>query len=114
MRFVSLRAPRPAVPVLVLAVVALFEDFLRDVRVEGEVAKRTVDVGPDLPILWSNLAFSTSYNDPRGHTHRLYVGAGRGAHLSTGPGRAPGPVLWMGAGRLPGGCRAAAGRLPGG
>jgi len=77
-------------------------------------SKLTVDVAPDLPILWSNLAFSTSYNDLRGHTHRLYVGAGRGAHPSTGPGRAPGPSLRAVAGRVPDGCRAAAGRVMGG
>jgi hypothetical protein len=39
--------------------------------VDEYVSKLTVDIEPDLPILWSNLAFSKSYNYPRGHTFGL-------------------------------------------
>ena len=104
----SFRNPRVAVPVLVVAALAIvvaactaepeveqtsfdtdlppdafhvtdfeeefpdhFEDYLRNVRVDDYVSKLTVDVEPDLPILWSNLAFSKSYNYPRGHTYGL-------------------------------------------
>jgi nitrite reductase (cytochrome c-552) len=48
-----------------------FEDYLRNVQVEDYVSKLTVEVEPDLPILWSNLPFSKSYNYPRGHTYGL-------------------------------------------
>jgi nitrite reductase (cytochrome c-552) len=48
-----------------------FEDYLRNMRVEDYVSKLTVEVEPDLPILWSNLPFSKSYNYPRGHTFGL-------------------------------------------
>jgi nitrite reductase (cytochrome c-552) len=48
-----------------------FQDYLRNMDVEPYVSKLTVDVEPDLPILWSNLAFSKSYNYPRGHTYGL-------------------------------------------
>jgi nitrite reductase (cytochrome c-552) len=48
-----------------------FASYLRNVNVEDYVSKLTVDVEPDLPMLWSNLAFSKSYNYPRGHTFGL-------------------------------------------
>jgi nitrite reductase (cytochrome c-552) len=48
-----------------------FESYLRNVQVEDYVSKLSVEVEPDLPILWSNLAFSKSYNYPRGHTFGL-------------------------------------------
>jgi nitrite reductase (cytochrome c-552) len=35
------------------------------------VSKFAADIEPDLPMLWSNLAFSVEYNKPRGHTFAL-------------------------------------------
>jgi nitrite reductase (cytochrome c-552) len=48
-----------------------FDSYLSNVQVEDYISKLTVEVEPDLPILWSNLAFSKSYNYPRGHTYGL-------------------------------------------
>ncbi len=49
-----------------------FESYLGNMERGGEYAsKLTVDVEPNLPMLWSNLAFSVSYNMPRGHTFAL-------------------------------------------
>jgi nitrite reductase (cytochrome c-552) len=49
-----------------------FESYLLNRQEGGEyVSKFAADIEPNLPILWSNLAFSVEYNKPRGHVYGL-------------------------------------------
>jgi nitrite reductase (cytochrome c-552) len=49
-----------------------FESYLMNREEGGEyVSKFAQDIEPNLPILWSNLAFSVEYNKPRGHVFAL-------------------------------------------
>jgi nitrite reductase (cytochrome c-552) len=49
-----------------------FESYLGNREEGGDyVSKFAPDIEPNLPILWSNLAFSVEYNKPRGHVFGL-------------------------------------------
>jgi nitrite reductase (cytochrome c-552) len=49
-----------------------FESYRQNLEQGGEyVSKFADDIEPNLPILWSNLAFSVEYNKPRGHVYGL-------------------------------------------
>jgi nitrite reductase (cytochrome c-552) len=49
-----------------------FESYLLNREEGGDyVSKFAEDIEPNLPILWSNLAFSVEYNKPRGHVYAL-------------------------------------------
>jgi nitrite reductase (cytochrome c-552) len=51
---------------------AHWESYLQNMEQGGAyVSKFGPEIEPNLPILWSNLAFSVEYNKPRGHTYAL-------------------------------------------